>query len=187
MFYYSGHGFSYKEDEAHKYPQLALKIDLTIEDEKLIKASTKNIEEIFETIKAKDARLNVVISDCCNNLIPYYRRKPNTIATTREPAKGPNRVEMANLFLKNKGSILMSAATKGQVALTDEELGSIYTFQLSNKLIAALWGNANNVTWEQIITQTNMATSNMSKGYDCGETNKPSPCFQEPIYKLELR
>jgi hypothetical protein len=79
----------------------------------------------------------------------------------------------------------LAAANKGQYAVTDDLLGSLFTFQFSNKLIAALWGKASNVTWEYIIDQTNTATLNMSKGYNCSLTDKPIACYQEPIFKIE--
>jgi hypothetical protein len=185
VFYYSGHGFSYKDDDKVKFPQLDLRSNPPIYDEKIIKASTRNIGEIFEMIKSKGARLNLVISDCCNNEIEFYRKWPNPIQVTREPAVAPNRIEMANLFLKRRANILMSAADKEQYAVVDDLLGSLFTYQFSDKLIAALWGKANNVTWEYIIEQTNIATLNMSKSYNCSLTDKPKACYQQPIFKIE--
>ncbi|MBP6431678.1 MAG: caspase family protein [Ferruginibacter sp.] len=185
VFYYTGHGFSYKDDDKVKFPQLDLRSNPPVYDEKIIKASTRNIGEVFEMIKNKGARLNLVIGDCCNNEIEFYRKWPNPIQVTREPTIAPNRIEMANLFLKHKANILMAAANKEQYAVVDDLLGSLFTFQFSNKLIAALWGKANNVTWEYIIEQTNTATLNMSKGYNCSLTNEPKACYQQPIFKIE--
>jgi hypothetical protein len=185
VFYYTGHGFSYKDDDKIKFPQLDLRSNPPVYDEKTIKNSTRNIGEIMDIIKSKGARLNLVISDCCNNEIEFYRKLPNPIQITREPAIAPNRIEMANLFLKRKGNILISAADKEQYAVVDDLLGSLFTFQFSNKLIAALWGKANNVTWEYIIEQTNTATLNMSKAYNCSLTEKPKACYQQPIFKIE--
>jgi hypothetical protein len=185
VFYYSGHGFSYKDDNKVKFPQLDLRSNPPVNDEKTIRASTRNIGEIFEMIKSKGARLNLVIGDCCNTEVDFYRKWPNPIQVTREPAVAPNRIEMANLFLKRRANILMSAADKEQYAVVDDLLGSLFTYQFSDKLIAALWGKANNVTWEYIIEQTNIATLNMSKSYNCSLTNTPKVCNQQPIFKIE--
>ncbi len=185
VFYYTGHGFSYKDDDKVKFPQLDLRSNPAVYDEKIIKASTRNIGEIFEMIKSKGARLNLIISDCCNTEIEFYRKWPNPIQVTREPLVAPNRIEMANLFLKRKANILLAAADKEQYAVVDDLLGSLFTFQFSNKLIAALWGKANNVTWETIVEQTNIATLNMSKTYNCSQTDKPKACYQQPIFKIE--
>lgn len=185
VFYYTGHGFSYKDEDKVKFPQLDLRSNPPVYDQKIIRASTRNIGEIFEMIKSKGARLNLVISDCCNNEIEFYRRLPNPIQITREPAVAPNRIEMANLFLKRKANILMSAADKEQYAVVDDLLGSLFTFQFSEKLIGALWGKSNNVTWEYIINQTNTATLNMSKSYNCSQTEKSKACYQQPIFKIE--
>lgn len=185
VFYYSGHGFSYKDDDQVKFPQLDLRSNPPVYDEKIIKASTRNIGEVFEMIKSKGARFNLVISDCCNTEIEFYRKWPNPIQVTREPTIAPNRIEMANLFLKRRANILVSAADKDQYAVVDDLLGSLFTYQFSDKLIAALWGKANNVTWEYIIEQTNIATLNMSKKYNCSRTDKAKACYQQPIFKIE--
>ncbi len=185
VFYYSGHGFSFKDDDKVKYPQLDLRSNPPVYNEKIIKASTRNIGQVFEVIKSKGARLNLVISDCCNTEIDFYRKWPNAIQVTREPKVAPNRIEMANLFLKRRANILLAAADKEQYAVVDPLLGSLFTYQFSDKLIAALWGKANNITWEYIIEQTNIATLNMSKSYDCSLTKTPKACYQQPIFVIE--
>jgi Caspase domain len=169
VFYYSGHGFSYKDDDKVKFPQLDWRSNPPINDEKTIRASTRNIGDVFEMIKSKGARLNLVISDCCNTEVDFYRKWPNPIQVTREPAIAPNRIEMANLFLNRRANILLSAADKEQYAVVDDFLGSLFTYQFSDKLIAALWGKATNV----------------SKAYDCSLTDKSKACYQQPIFKIE--
>ncbi|MEP6675789.1 MAG: caspase family protein [Ferruginibacter sp.] len=182
FFYYTGHGFSFKDDSVHRFPQLDLRSNPPVYSESVIKASTKNIDEIFESIKAKGAHFNLVLSDCCNSLIEFYRRKPNKVALPREGINNPiNKIVLANLFQKRKVSILLAAADKAQYAVSDDSYGGIFTFNFNNKMIASLYGTSNDPTWESLITLTNNTTVAMSKTYAC-EDGKA--CLQEPIFKI---
>ena len=182
FFYYSGHGFSFQDDSVHQFPQLDLRTNPPVYSETVIKASTKNIDEIFESIKVKGAHLNLVVSDCCNSLIEFYRRKPNKVALPRNPIiQSVNKIVLANLFQKRKASILISAADKAQYAVSDDSYGGIFTFNFNNAMIAALYGPSNAPSWESLINLSQSTTSTMSKTYAC-EDDKA--CFQQPIFKI---
>ena len=185
FFYYSGHGFSFKDDPEHIYPQMDLRSLPPVYSEAVIKSSTKNIEEVFSMIKSKGARLNLVISDCCNSLIEFYRYFPNPNIVP-QPYNFPINKEVASLlFLKTKASLLATAASKGQYAVSDETTGGVFT----NNFYELLYGNCydlhlkpTDISWEKILQWTHNNTLTASATYDCG---KGIACVQEPVWKVE--
>ncbi len=72
IFYYTGHGFSYEKERSKKFPQMDLRSNPADNNIKVVDAHTKNLAEIFERIKAKGARMNLV-GDCCNSVIDFKR------------------------------------------------------------------------------------------------------------------
>ncbi len=74
VFYYSGHGFSYEKDAAKKYPQIDLRSHPASDKIDVVNAHTENLADVFELIKRKGARLNIVIGDCCNSYIDFKRK-----------------------------------------------------------------------------------------------------------------
>lgn len=62
VFYYSGHGFN-EVDEGYQFPYLDLR-DKGFQH--YGGPFTLNIESIYQKLKAKGGRLNLVLSDCCN-------------------------------------------------------------------------------------------------------------------------
>ncbi|NOU39229.1 MAG: caspase family protein [Ferruginibacter sp.] len=184
FFYYTGHGFSYSNDSISKYPQLDLRSFPVSPKIEVLNNSTKNIEEIMGIIKTKGARFNLVISDCCNASITYPRPLKSKLHFTRAPFTKPaNRKILENLFLNQKKSLLITAANKGEYAITDESFGSIFTFNLVNFLTKNIWGDNNNemITWQQIVVYTKEETLKMSKGYDIGGGKAG---FQKPISNI---
>ena len=185
LFFYSGHGFSFKDDASHIYPQLDLRSNPPVYSEAAIKASTANIEEVFDLIRKKGARLNLVISDCCNSLIEFYRYFPNP-KVVPQPYNFPINKEVASmLFLKTKASVLATAASKGQYAVSDEKTGGIFTGNFCEQLYSTCYDLAlksSDVSWEKIIGATGQYTTKLSATYDCG---KGAGCVQEPVFMIQ--
>ncbi len=61
VFYYSGHGFSKKDNRQYPYLELSSKSFQSLEEHSL------NIEDIYNNLKRKNAHVTLVISDCCND------------------------------------------------------------------------------------------------------------------------
>lgn len=89
VFYYSGHGFSYEKDAAKKYPQVDLRSHPFSDKIDVINAHTENLADLFELIKHRGARLNIVIGDCCNSLIEFKRKFKGGIKSLRNEKKEP--------------------------------------------------------------------------------------------------
>ncbi|NJO25768.1 MAG: hypothetical protein HC867_08410, partial [Bacteroidia bacterium] len=110
VFYYSGHGFNDVKTN-YKFPFLDLR-DKTYQQ--FGEPYTLNIEDIFKRIKMKGARMNLVISDCCNADPSQSNIAISDGASTRTSSVGWNIGNCWSLFMNNKpGSILVTAAQKG--------------------------------------------------------------------------
>jgi hypothetical protein len=148
MFIYSGHGFSYREDEANLYPQLAL-WEGDAETIAALRENSINMEEVFNLIVAKGARLNIVFSDCCNTFVELPRFD-NKLPFAPWPTTWNHRLAK-ELFINAKGSYLISAASKGQFAASNNQEGGFFTFSLFRAIELAIVVGSFASSWSLII------------------------------------
>lgn len=192
VFYYSGHGFSYEKDKAVKYPQIDLRTDPANTEKDFIDHNTENLSDIFIRVKGRGARLNIVIGDCCNTSIEYPRAF--TGGDEKERKAIPPQVEVDKkmceaLFCDLTASILVGAAEKGQYAISDDILGSIFTHNFANLLKILMSKSVdkaifNGVPWDKLLNETKEKTLALSKTYDIGDGK---PGYQEAIIEIESR
>lgn len=78
VFYYSGHGFSYKNGSHYKYPQLDMRTPGNQPDFNkidFIEKNTANLKVLLQIMRLYGGRVNIAIADCCNTVIPFARKK----------------------------------------------------------------------------------------------------------------
>ncbi len=186
VFYYSGHGFRKDKDE-RVYPY----IDLRPKDDKTYMVNSLNIEDIYQAIihKPNAARLNLVLSDCCNTLPGVPIPNGKAIISARGMDKwNPKRV--VELFLDPKPkNILFTAANVGQTAGCDSTSGSFFTIffkvALENNLVSRV---QKPISWEKIFAETKDETEWKVSRICC---DRPPPCFtrdgckQNPIKMIQ--
>lgn len=156
VFYYTGHGFRKAEDN-RDYPF----IDLRPKDDRTYRVNSLNIEDIFNTIrnKPKAARLNLVLSDCCNN-DPDAKKVPAWWISGFRDIRDWSLDNCRKLFLDPTPlSLLMTAAQKEQLASCDTTAGSLFTLFFKTALENNLSKLKTNVTWYRIADETKNATS----------------------------
>jgi len=181
LFTYSGHGFSYMDDEQYPFPQLALWHGLTAKRE-FIRVNTINLEEIYKMILAKNGRLRIVTGDCCNSYIDMRRQHtvPTLPGVFGPREKTWNHKRIAQLFLEPRQSYLMAAARKGEVAASHSWYGGFFTFHfletLNNALLDRLEGQPG---WDIIIRKTGEDAHEVSMRFPCRE----KVCGQHMISK----
>lgn len=76
VFYYSGHGFTDQKQPKRQFPFLDLRDPNKRPRPEPIKMAL-NIEDIYKTIVAKGARMNIVLSDCCNDTVEIKKTQNN--------------------------------------------------------------------------------------------------------------
>ncbi|MBL0183222.1 MAG: caspase family protein [Chitinophagaceae bacterium] len=184
IFYYSGHGYS-REDN-HLFPYLDLRPDKDIPIKK--GEGELNMEEIYDIVKAKPSRLNLVISDCCNWHPSVSNARSSNIANTRPSPVGLSVENMRSLFMNpNRLSILMTAAAKGQVSAGNSADGGIFTTQFRDALQKFMSITYQNVSWQQITENVQLQTATTAGYSDCPQPENAAvikPCRQTPMFKI---
>lgn len=190
VFYYSGHGFSYEKDADKIFPQVDMRSHPASDDIEVINANTQNLAEIFELVKSRGARLNIVIGDCCNSLIKFKRNfngGDDKIRFAERPPVIINKQTCETLFCDYTASILVAAAEKGEYAVSDEEIGSIFTFNFTNNLKILMNKSVdpeNGLPWTKLLEETQSETYELSKTYDIGDGK---PGNQKPLFDIQFK
>ncbi len=134
-FYYTGHGGANEFPGGTKWPLMLF------QDNELV-----DYHVISETIKARGARFVLAIADCCNNY--SYQLKPMPFMP-KGSSEGYQR-----LFLKQSGSIVISAASQGEFSLAGND-GGMFTNQFLNVFYANV--NTNSPSWKTIMQQASQS------------------------------
>lgn len=148
FFLYTGHGFRF-DDQKDVFPMMAF----TTNDYQSLDGNYVALSDVYNEICKKGARLNIVLSDCCNSKIGEVRPlQGNTLFS-----RGNNnfsRKRLADLFYNAKGSILSTAASPGEYSWCDAA-GGMFTLsfiQSLRKEISAM--NKKAVSWQSIVDNT---------------------------------
>ncbi len=180
IFYYSGHGYSFENDKNQLYPQFDLR-QSRFED---ITVATLNESQVFDMIKLKKARLNIVLSDCCNSNLGLLKPEGKNFALTAKSLMSWDAVYCHDLFLKSSGSIIATAAKKGQFAYGNTDVGGYFTSNFVTSLEKYLSKfQTSQPTWDQIITETQSTTVSLSMANVC-QAN--TTCRQDPVYVINV-
>lgn len=138
LFYYSGHGFRFKDGQKDEWPWLALQ------------DSSKSLYEVYSTLYKKNARLLLVLADCCNSYCPGSPPDVKSKAMVKDGIIGEN---YKNLFLKGKGAIIASGSIPGQYSWGGEPDGGAFTSTLIKNIRLSVQGEKS--TWKQIFEESN--------------------------------
>ena len=146
VFVYSGHGFRFK-DQKDYYPNMDL--SPTAYDE--AKDNYLPLSQVFDSITAKGARLNIVLSDCCNSEIDETLPIISTNSLFSRSNKNFDRQKMRSLFLQSEGNIIATAASPGEVSWCGSN-GGFFLLSLIESLrnqISAL--SDDDPSWESLV------------------------------------
>ena len=182
VFYYSGHGFS-KPADNRQFPNMALS-NKSYED---AVASSINIEDVFGMITKKGARFNLVFSDCCNSNPDDKASISCDIPRTRSSSLGWNLDNCKALFMNDKPmSILMTAATKGEVSNGNAAYGGFFTNQFRTELINYFGPFHQNVSWNTLLEDAKKQTIEKAENTRCSDSGQPVKTYkQHPVYKIQ--
>ena len=197
LFHYTGHGFN-REDSLDPYPNMFLvpyaqrtnwekaKAD---EQELGLRSATLSIQEIYQTIIAKGARLNIVFSDCCNTNYKLKNIPVNDLSGTSRGFTNLYPDYCKKLFLDEKVNILATAVKKGEQAASHPTKGSLYTNYylqiISSYLSPAYNGSIEDVNWNAVIQGTEKKTKETAPSIY--NTTTKSPFKMTPFSKIQLK
>lgn len=180
IFYYSGHGYSFEQDKNQAYPQFDLR-QSRFED---ITVATLNESEVLNMIKAKGARLNIILADCCNSNLGLIKPEGKNFALTAKSLLSWDGAYCYDLFMKTKGSVIATAAKKGQFAYGNTDVGGYFTSNFVTALEKYLSKfQKTTPTWDEIINETQTTTVSLSMANIC-QAN--TTCRQDPVYAVSV-
>lgn len=180
IFYYSGHGYSNDRNANEQYPQFDLR-QSRFDD---IFVATMNASEVFDKIKAKNARLNLVITDCCNSSLGLLKPEGKNFALTTKSLMSWEKSYCYDLFMKSKGSVIATAAKKGQYAYGNTDVGGYFTSNLitaMEKYLSKFQTSTPN--WQQIIAEAQTTTVSLSLTNLCTAN---TTCRQDPVFVVSV-
>ena len=149
VFVYTGHGFRFK-DQLDYYPCLDLSSSAYDNAEQNYMA----LSDIYSAILAKRARLNIVLSDCCNSIINMNQPMVKSNSLFSRSNTNFNLQKLSTLFLKSKGDIIATASSPGEYSWCGENGGFFLLsfFESLRSQISAL--NQQTPSWDELISST---------------------------------
>ena len=185
VFYYSGHGFSDARDD-YRFPYMDLR-DKTYQQ--FGGQYTMNMEAVFQKIKAKGARLNLILSDCCNNDPRQTNNVSSEAPSTRTSSIGWDKNKCLALFMnQRRTSILMTAAQKGELSAGNAHDGGFFTFNFRESLEKqiGMFDKSKDVSWDGIMTMARTQTVARASRTLCRQPDESlKVCVQNPVFRME--
>ena len=162
MFIYRGHGFRWN-NQTDDWPRMDLRTSSYAE---ITNNSSMNLSEVYSLLKSKGARLNIILGDCCNSVVNASSVTANNFLTFQVDNNSDIN-KLKNLFLKTNGTILSSAAQKGEVSWNTAQ-GGLYSISFLQSLREQISYLSNEVcTWDNILTKTITLARNKSTPTFC--------------------
>jgi len=158
VFLYSGHGFRFDNQES-RFPQM----DLTTSSYQELGDNYLAMADVFDDIQNKGARLNIVMSDCCNT--PIGEEAPISTGTTLYSRATSNFSldRLRDLFLNTRGSILSTASSPGEPSVCDQS-GGFYTIGFIRSLRKEISSTSSEpVSWLNVMDNTIEAAKKRSE------------------------
>jgi hypothetical protein len=188
VFYYAGHGFRQPKD-GRPGPYIDMR-DLVVDKRKSYLENALSMEDITDMIRKKGARLNLILSDCCNDSVT----KTNPI--TKQPAvsvkKGMfdqfwNMQKCRDLFLNaNPTTIMAAAASPWQLAVSSAVFGGYFSNFFINTLETnlSLANKTAKLTWDDVFNQTKVQTETRAGRSWCDDAQTIKCNRQRPFANI---
>ena len=176
VFLYSGHGFRFS-DQQERFPMLDMRKSLYIQPSEHTYVS---LQDVYDIITQKGARLNIILGDCCNENIGVPKISGSSFIAGRSTLNA-NTQKLAQLFLNASGNILGAGAVEGQFAIGNNAIGGYFTSSFISSIreeVSKLKSNEN-PNWENILDNTIKAT--LKKSEICQQCKPQNAFFVETV------
>lgn len=186
VFYYSGHGFRQPRD-GRPGPYMDLR-DLVIDKKKKYLENSLSTEDILVTIRRKGARLNLILSDCCNDNVT--KTNPMAVDPALVPKKGGLGMNWStqncrDLFLNSTPmTILAAAASPYQLGISNAIFGGYFSTFFRNAVETHLGYSKSNVTWDGVFNQTKQQTERKASRTWCNVERTIKCNRQRPYVRI---
>lgn len=183
IFYYAGHGFRMPKD-GRPGPYIDLR-DVVLDRFKRYQDNSLSTEEILLLIRRKGARLNLIISESCNDTITKYNpmvKEPPIAGKKGGFSMTWSTKNCRDLFLSTKRTtILAAAASPYQLAISNAEFGGYFSTFFRNNLEANLGYAKTDVKWENVFDQTSKQAETKSGRTWCNDEKTIKCNRQKPF------
>ena len=163
VFCYTGHGFHFENDMQNPYPQM----DMRLSPKQDAATNTVNVNEVYRKLKTQPAHLKLILTDCCNTFL----QEPKLFGKSNPPMARSNiqwsKSNIENLFLRQTGVVVASAASIGEIARCNPEYGGFFLFNFLKSLDKSMSVFGTNQTWGNIISETRETVLDMSRSTSC--------------------
>ena len=176
IFYYSGHGFRWS-DQTDAYPQMDIRASAYT---KLSAETTLSVSAVYNLLDKKGARLNIVITDCCNSDIGINKMTETSFLAGRS-YQTPQIEKLQKLFMATKGNLIVTSSSAGQVSWSNSVNGGFFTLsflQAFHEEISYL--KTQDPSWDNILKKSQTNTVNKT---DTGCRNCTT---QNPVYYTKI-
>jgi len=185
VFYYSGHGYR-KPKDGRPGPY----IDLRIDYKKSYLENSLSMEDIKEIIIKKGARLNLILSDCCNDFVTSTNPMVQDQAISGKKGGFDMNWSTQNcrdLFLNTTPTtILATAAEPYQLAISNPVFGGFFSTFFRNAVETHLSYAKNNVTWADIFEQAKAQTERKTSRTWCNDEKTVKCGKQRPYVNIQV-
>ncbi len=176
IFWYSGHGFRF-DDQAEIFPQMDLRYN---EYQPSGYDKVMNINDVYNQIIQKGARLNIVVGDCCNSYIGVKQKAGTSILASRSSVNADiNKLE--KLFLESSGGIIAAGCDSGESSYGNNQDGGFYTSSFISALRAetSRLHNDDVPRWEDVLDHAQKTA--VKKSTSCNNCPAQNPIYQETV------
>lgn len=179
VFYYTGHGFR-KQKDNRRFPY----IDLRSNENEDYNVASMNMEDIFELFKAKPGRVKLVLSDCCNSVVTSSNAISNPLPNKKGIGFMYSELNFRALFFNKPTAIIMSAASAGELATSNNEFGGFFSYYFKSSLETSCGQFKTNVSWDQLFQEVKKNTIYKAEHTYCSKPYIPENiCKQTPVMK----
>lgn len=172
VFVYRGHGFRWN-NQTDAYPMLDLRVSHYTA---LSQSTSLSLSDVYNTLKNKGARLNIILGDCCNNNIGINQVTATSFLNSQTDNK-PDITKLKRLFMNARGNIISAAAKAGEYSWANP-FGGFFTLsfiQAMKEKISYMNGNSSN--WNEIITYATKLAKDKSSPTLCSNCTTQSGVY----------
>ncbi|WP_316786444.1 caspase family protein [Pedobacter frigiditerrae] len=163
VFCYTGHGYHFENDMQNPYPQM----DMRTSPKQDAATNTVNVTEVYGKLKTQSAHLKLILTDCCNTILDEQKMFSKPFASTMRSNIQWSKSNCENLFLRQSGVVVASAASIGEIARCNLEYGGYFLFNFLKSLDKSLSVFGSSQSWDNIISETRETVLNMSRMQEC--------------------
>lgn len=149
IFVYRGHGFRWN-NQTDAYPMLDLRSSNYLN---ISQTTSISLSEVYNTLKSKGARLNIVLGDCCNNNVGINQMTVTSFLNSQTENK-PDMTKLKKLFMNARGNLISAAAKAGEYSWANP-FGGFYTLSFIQAMKDKIsYLNNSSSTWNDVIDYT---------------------------------